>query len=65
MSSSATRQRAYRERMKEQGFVQITIWVPAHVAADMVVIANQLSGNGSLELGPLRDTLTGKLVKRD
>lgn len=64
MASNAERQRAFKARMNEQGFEQVAVWVRSSQAAEVRLVAKQLAENPYLEFGPLRDTLSGKLVRR-
>jgi hypothetical protein len=63
MSSNAARQAAFRKRMQENGFVQVAVWVPAAQAASVTLAAKTLCENEALELGPMRNTTTGKVHK--
>ncbi len=63
MASSAERQKAFRQRMRDKGLVPITTYVPADQAADVTEKLARLCDEGvTLELGPLRNYVTGKLV---
>lgn len=62
--TSAERQKAFRERMRAQGFEQVTVWVPSSQASDLSVCCKRLCEDAELELGPLRNTVTGKLVRK-
>lgn len=64
MASSAERQRAFKARMNEQGFEQVTVWVRSSQAASVRLVAKQLAENPDLEFGPLRDAVSGQLVRR-
>lgn len=64
MSTSAERQRKFRERKRELGLAPVTVLVPAELVADIQEAARQLCASRGLELGPLRESATGKLVKR-
>ena len=56
------RQSAYRERMQEQGLVQVSGWVHRDQAAAVVDYLRLLKDNPGLKPGPLRNPVTGKLV---
>lgn len=64
MSTSAERQKRWRERMGKTGMVQLNLWLPARVYADFVQAAELCRSNPDLGLGPMRNEATGKLVKR-
>lgn len=63
MSDNAARQAAFRKRMQEKGFVQVAVWVPATQASAVTLAAKTLCENDSFELGPMRNTASGKLHK--
>lgn len=65
MANSAARQAVYRKRMAEYGLTQVTVWVPVSHAPDVMHVARVLCEERSYELGPFRDTLTGKLVRKE
>lgn len=60
--SSATRQAEYRARKAAHGLVTATGLVHDHQRADVLALLRALALNPSLEVGPLRDTSSGKLV---
>ena len=62
--SNANRQREFRKRMEEQGFVQVTGWVPASQMADVQSVMRRLRDDGDLEIGTLRNTRTGRAVRK-
>lgn len=64
MSSSAERQAAFRQRLKEKGIVPLTIFVPSRYAADFNEAARICRDNPAIGLGPMRHEATGKLVGR-
>lgn len=64
MTTSAERQKRFRQSMQEQGLVQVNVWVPALRAADFVISAQMIRDNPNLALGPMRDDASGQLVKR-
>lgn len=61
--ANASRQRAYKDRMAAEGFVQVHGWVHNHQLADVVVLLHKLQSSPELMVGPARHELTGKLVK--
>lgn len=61
--SNKTRAAAFKERMQAQGLRQVNVWVPADKAANIQILAEMLRDNEALDVGPLRDTLSGKLVR--
>lgn len=63
--TSAERQRTWRERRMAEGFVKMTVLVRATQAADVRHVCARLSSDPDLEIGTLRNTRTGKLVKKD
>lgn len=66
MATSAERQKQFRQRMKEKGLVPLTAYVPANQAGDIMAVLAQLCADGAtLELGPLRDYATGKLISKN
>lgn len=63
--SAAERQAAYRKRLKEKGLLPVTVFVPAIYVGEITSIANKLAEDRDLELGPLRNAATGKLVSKN
>jgi hypothetical protein len=61
-SPNAARQRRFREKAIEQGWVQCNVWVPASALADLQLQAELLRRHAHLTVGPLRDPYTGKFV---
>src|SRR6266851_180547 len=61
-SRSAQRQARYRSRQKKAGFTEIALFVPPHAAPDLQLAAEALRQAPHLEIGPLRDPISGKLV---
>lgn len=61
-NGSRNRQAAFRERMVNAGFVQVTGWVHADQAPDTLHMLRTLKENPGLMPGPLRNPATGKLV---
>lgn len=64
MATNAERQKKFGERMRNAGFAPVTVWVRAHQVPDFQLAAKQLLADAALELGPLRNAATGKLVAR-
>lgn len=64
MATSTERARVYHARQRERGFVPLHIWVRADQYADIKIAVEQISKSGGLELGPIRDTRTGKFLKK-
>lgn len=63
MATAAQRQKEFRQRMREKGLVPITAYVPADQVGDVMSKLGMLCDEGvTLELGPLRNYSTGKLV---
>lgn len=60
-----TRQAAYKARLKDAGLEQVSAWVHPHQKADLLLLLQKLRADPSLEVGPLRNTETGKLVSRN
>lgn len=63
MATNAERQAAFRLRMSEAGFVQANVWVMPHQLSDIREMAELLRTSTDYEVGPIRDTATGKLVR--
>lgn len=61
--SNAERQRAYKERMREAGFVQVTGWVRADQQGDVAELMARLAADPDLEVGPVRSRVSGKLQR--
>lgn len=60
--SAAARQAAFKNRMRDQGFEQVNLWVPAGAVADVQELANALRTSSDFTVGPVRNVRTGKLV---
>lgn len=58
--TSAERQRAFKKRMQEQGFAQVTAWVHESQVPDLMQLLAKLKENPDLVPGPVRNTLTNK-----
>lgn len=61
--TNAERQAKANRKRKASGLGKAQGWVHSHQVADIQMIMRMLRENPGLELGPLRDTRTGKLVK--
>jgi hypothetical protein len=61
--STAERQAAFRARKREAGLVSVTVMIPAHLEAQLRAAAARLMREAGLELGPLRESKSGKLRK--
>lgn len=62
--NDAARQARFRAKRRAEGLVQITIMVPAGSVADLQEMAAALRASPHLRPGPLRNPITGKLVRR-
>jgi hypothetical protein len=62
VTSNAARQRRFREKAAQQGWVQCNVWVPAAAVPDLQLQAQILRQCPHLTVGPLRDPFTGKFV---
>lgn len=62
MASPAIRQAKRRQKLEGMGLVQIAGFVPASVASELKTAMKLLRENRNLEMGPLRDSATGRLV---
>lgn len=62
MANSAERQRKFAKRKTDAGYAIIQGWVWGHQNAGLREALRALSLNPHLEIGPLRDTASGKLV---
>jgi hypothetical protein len=63
MATNAERQKEYRKRMRERGLVPVTAYVPADQVGSITLQLSRLCDEGvTLELGPLRNYVTGKLM---
>lgn len=63
MATNAQRQAEFRKRMKAQGYVQVTGWVKANQASDVMILMKRLAESDELEIGPVRNVKTGKLQR--
>lgn len=64
MATNAERQKKLRMERRKGGLVPVTVYVPARLQGEVMLLARQLCENRHLELGPLRDSATQRLVKR-
>ena len=64
MATNAERQRKLRQERRKAGLVPVTVYVPAHLQGEVMAMARQLCQSRHLELGPLKDSQTQRLVKR-
>lgn len=63
MATSAERQKEYRKRMRDKGLVPLTAYVPADQVGHIMATLSRLCDEGvTLELGPLKNYVTGKLL---
>lgn len=60
--SSAERQRRFKAKMAEQGFVQVNVWVPMAAAADIQRAAELMRAGPHLTVARLMDVKTGRLT---
>jgi hypothetical protein len=60
--SAAARQAAFKNRMRDQGFEQVNLWVPAGAIPDLNELATTLRKSPDFTVGPVRNVRTGKLV---
>lgn len=63
MTTSAERQRAYRQRQAAKGLVPVNGLVPSHLEAQVLDLLRVLRDNPHLELASLRDSVSGKYVR--
>ena len=62
-NGSRKRQRTYSQRMRAEGFVQVTGWVHRTQAGDATQVLRRLREDPDLRPGPMRNTTTGKLSR--
>lgn len=60
---AAARQADFRQRMEEEGFVQVTGWVRRDQAAAVSALIRRLRDDPALEPGPVRNTRTGRIER--
>lgn len=63
MATSAERQRAFRERQRAAGLTAFAALVPSRHVGALADLVRRLREDESLEIGPLRNTRTGRLEK--
>lgn len=63
LARAATRASAYKAAQNAKGYVQCNLWVPAEKMAQFQIMAAALRDNVTLEVGPARDTVSGRLVR--
>lgn len=63
MATSAERQRSYRAKMADAGLVPLTVYVPRDQQAAVYNLANRLCDDRNLEVGPVRNVVTGKMER--
>jgi len=63
MQTCKQRQSNFRNKMKEQGNVQVTGYVSEQQAAEIKEVMRRLKDDHDLEVGLLRDTRTGRYEK--
>ncbi|HDM8216517.1 antitoxin MazE-like protein [Vibrio campbellii] len=56
------RNKRYEQRMKENGFKKITIWVPCDKESDVKQAASAMCEDESLTIGVLKNINTGRMV---
>ncbi|MER9265424.1 hypothetical protein NKI63_12715 [Mesorhizobium sp. M0410] len=61
--SPKERQRTFKKKMYDAGYVQVTVWVHASQAADIKTLADRLKADRDLTVGPIRNEATGRLQK--
>lgn len=59
--TSAQRQKAFKERMAEQGLGQCNVWVPKEYMADLIRAAELMREHGNLTIARLVNVDTGIL----
>lgn len=63
MATAAERQAKRRKKLEGDGLVPVTGYVPAALAGELMAIMKMLCEDRSLEVGPLRNVVTGRLVR--
>lgn len=61
-TANARHQAAFKERMRADGFVQATIWVPKAAVADLQLAAGLMRSNPKLTFASLRNPRGGRFV---
>ena len=65
MATAAERQRAYKQKMAEAGFIQVNVWVRPSQASKLKLLADAMRATPDLEPGPAIDGATRRFVKYD
>ena len=60
--SNLARSRAHKQRMAAAGWVQVNVWLPAAVAADLREAAEVIRQHPHLTIGRLVDPVSGQVV---
>lgn len=63
MATAAERQKKFRQLMADKGMVEVSGWVPREHGAAVKDLMLALSSRPHCEIGPLRNTATGKLER--
>lgn len=63
MASSAERQRAFKAKLAEQGLRQVFGYVHEHQLSDLLLLVARLRDNPDLQVGPVRNTATGRIER--
>ena len=58
--SNADKQKAFRERMNDEGFVQCNVYVPSHALADFKLAAELAREDSALTVGQMKNVRTGR-----
>ena len=58
----AEKSRRHRNKQLAAGLIKVTVFVPATSAAEFHLVAEATRARPELILGPLRDSITGRLV---
>ncbi|EGR1504922.1 antitoxin MazE-like protein [Vibrio parahaemolyticus] len=56
------RNKRYEQRMKQNGFKKITIWVPSDKESDVKQAASAMCEDENLTIGVLKNINTGRMV---
>ncbi|EHH1109116.1 antitoxin MazE family protein [Vibrio parahaemolyticus] len=56
------RNKRYEQRMKQNGFKKITIWVPSDKESDVKQAVSAMCEDESLTIGVLKNINTGRMV---
>lgn len=59
------RQRKFVQSQQANGLVKLVLWVPAEQAPDIQIVCHRLRCDRDLELGPLRNFVSGKMERKD